>query len=74
MWEYLWIVAWGGIGLGLGRLIQSPTKQVLIVVGLSLGLVGLAYGRLIGGVWMPLVPALLALGLEWGGALQFLGL
>lgn len=66
VWEYLWVVAWGLLGWGLGRLIQSPTKQVLSVAGLSLGLIGIAYGGLIGGIWIPLVPALLVFGLNGG--------
>jgi CHASE2 domain-containing sensor protein len=60
-WEYLWIFAWGIFGLSLGRLIRSPLKILLYVTIASICLIGLCYGLLIIGWWIPVVPAFLTL-------------
>lgn len=60
-WEYLWIFAWGVLGISLGRLFQSPLK-ILVGLGMaSVGLIGICYFGLILGWWIPLVPAILPL-------------
>lgn len=65
-WEYLWIVVWGLLGVGLGRLLRSPLK-VLLGLGIAcIGLFVLCYGLLLLGWWVPLAPALL--GLVFNGA------
>lgn len=59
-WEYLWIVGWGILGIGLGLFFQSPWKT-LIGLGFSCGsLWVIGYGLLAQSLWIPLVPALLA--------------
>lgn len=60
-WEYLWIVAWGFLSIVLGKITQSPGKN-LLAVGLSgLALLSMSYLLLIWGWWVPVVPALFIL-------------
>ena len=60
-WEYLWIVGWGVLAIYLGRLTQSPLKNLVYVAAASLGLVGISYVFIVGGWWIPVAPALLIL-------------
>jgi CHASE2 domain-containing sensor protein len=60
-WEYLWIIAWGVLAIYLGRLTQSPLKNLVYVAAASLGLVGISYAFILGGWWIPAAPALLIL-------------
>lgn len=60
-WEYLWIVGWGVLAIYLGRLTQSPLKNLVYVAIVSLGLVGIGYAFIVGGWWIPVAPALLLL-------------
>jgi two-component sensor histidine kinase len=60
-WEYLWIVGWGLVGIGLGRMLRSPWKLLLAVGVASLGLTGICYGLLLLGWWVPVVPAMMGL-------------
>ena len=60
-WEYLWIVSWGVLAIYLGRLTQSPLKNLVYVAVSSLGLVGISYAFIVGGWWIPVAPALLVL-------------
>jgi CHASE2 domain-containing sensor protein len=64
-WEYLWILTWGGRTLVLVGWLRTPGR-ILLGVGLgALALGGISYGLLwLGGWWLPLVPALLALGVN----------
>lgn len=56
-WEYLWIVGWGVLAIYLGRLTQSPLKNLVYVAVASLGLVGIGYAFIVGGWWIPVAPA-----------------
>ncbi|NJL48706.1 MAG: CHASE2 domain-containing protein [Leptolyngbyaceae cyanobacterium SM2_5_2] len=59
--DYLWILLWGGAGIMLIRWVSSPAWYLLGLGLGGLGLVGVSYGLLVlGGWWVPLVPALLA--------------
>ena len=60
-WEYAWILFWGMVGVILGKLFRSPLPAILGVSAANLVLIMIAYGLLIMGWWIPLVPALLAL-------------
>jgi CHASE2 domain-containing sensor protein/two-component sensor histidine kinase len=61
-WEYAWIVSWGLLGIALGLMLRSPWKT-LFSLALSSGcLILICYGLILLGWWIPLVPALLALG------------
>jgi CHASE2 domain-containing sensor protein len=70
-WEYLWILAWGLLGICLGRLTQSPLRNLLSLGMGSIGLVGLGYTLLILGWWVPLAPAMLVLVLNGVGLTAF---
>ncbi|MGB6296195.1 MAG: CHASE2 domain-containing protein [Rivularia sp. (in: cyanobacteria)] len=56
--EYLWIIAWGCMGIVLARTIRFPLKLLLIVIVISLFLIGFSYQLLILGWWIPVVPPL----------------
>lgn len=60
-WEYVWIVAWGMVGVVLGIAFQSPWKSLLGLAIASLNLLLISYGLLIFGWWIPVVPTGLAL-------------
>jgi CHASE2 domain-containing sensor protein len=60
-WEYVWIVGWGVLAIYLGRVTQSPFKNLVYVAVASLGLVGIGYAFIVGGWWIPVAPALLVL-------------
>jgi CHASE2 domain-containing sensor protein len=66
-WEYGWIVAWGILGISLGRFLRSPLRILFSLTGASIALVGLSYTFLILGWWVPVVPALLVLVLNGAG-------
>ena len=63
-WEYLWILGWGFLAIGLARLTQSPLKNLFSVGVVSLGLVGVGYVFLAWGWWIPVAPVLLVLALN----------
>ena len=60
-WEYLWIVAWGILGITLGSTIRYPLKMLLFVAIASICLMGICYGLLILGWWIPVVPTVIIL-------------
>jgi CHASE2 domain-containing sensor protein len=60
-WEYLWIFAWGCLGITLCRVTKSPWKNLIIVCFSSIILLVSCYVLLIFGWWIPSVPALLVL-------------
>lgn len=74
-WESLWIVAWGLLGLSLGRFVQSaprssegsPVKILLALIGVSASLIGICYGLILLGWWVPIVPVLFVLVLNGTG-------
>jgi CHASE2 domain-containing sensor protein len=66
-WEYIWILGWGLVSIALGQTVVSSLKTLLgfgIVCGV---LVGMCYGFLLLGWWLPLVPALLIVALNGTG-------
>ena len=60
-WDYLWIIGWGVLAINLGRLTQSPLKNLLYVGFASIGLIGVGYVLMIWGWWIPVAPAMLIL-------------
>ena len=66
-WEYLWIVAWGLLGLSLGRMSQSPLRILLGLGATSVVLTGACYLAILGGWWLPVVPAFMAMFLNGAG-------
>jgi CHASE2 domain-containing sensor protein/two-component sensor histidine kinase len=65
--EYGWILGWGMVGIGLGRWLRSPWQILLGWVGASASLVGMSYGLLLAGWWVPWVPAILSLSVNGTG-------
>ncbi|MBD2019054.1 CHASE2 domain-containing protein [Leptolyngbya sp. FACHB-36] len=66
-WEYSWIIAWGLVGIGLGRFARSPSRILFGVAAACLGLIGSAFGAILIGWWIPLVPAAMVLVLNGAG-------
>lgn len=60
-WEYLWIFAWGCLGISFSRLIQSPFKNLVSVCFSNIILLVSSYTLLIFGWWIPVAPAVLVL-------------
>jgi CHASE2 domain-containing sensor protein len=60
-WEYLWIVIWGGVGIGLAWRFRTPRSLVFSMMGAGGVLTSISYGCLVLGWWIPFVPAALAL-------------
>ena len=66
-WESLWIVAWGVLGISLGRFFRSPWSILLGLGVATVSLIGICYGLIIWGWWVPVVPAFLVLVLNGAG-------
>lgn len=66
-WEYIWIFAWGVVGISLGRFLQSSWKIILVLLISSGFLILLCYGLIIIGWWVPIVPSMIILWLNGGG-------
>ncbi len=70
-WEYLWILGWGLTATIWGRRNLLP-KNKLLGIGIAQGcLVGSSYLLLIGGWWVPVLPASLVLLLNGIGFTAF---
>lgn len=61
VWEYLWIIGWGLIGITISVVLQSPWKSVISLTLSGLSLLGIGYGFLNLNWWIPVVPTALAL-------------
>jgi adenylate cyclase len=61
--EVLWIVAWAGIGAGLGWRFRSGIATSVSILGASGLLAAIVYIGFLLGWWLPAIPTLLAL---WG--------
>jgi CHASE2 domain-containing sensor protein len=62
-WEYIWILAWGFLGITLARVLnQSPWKLLLTIAAASISAIGICYLCLLElALWLPVVPSLLVL-------------
>ncbi|MGL5058534.1 MAG: CHASE2 domain-containing protein [Microcoleus sp.] len=66
-WETLWIAAWGLLGLSLGQFLRSP-RTILLGIGIvNVSSIGIAYGLILLGWWVPIVPVLFVLVLNGVG-------
>ncbi|HBW33071.1 CHASE2 domain-containing protein [Nostoc sp. PCC 7120 = FACHB-418] len=61
IWEYLWIIFWGILGLIIGRVIRDPFRVLIFITIASICLVFICYGLIIIGWWIPIIPAFLTL-------------
>jgi CHASE2 domain-containing sensor protein len=59
--EWLWILAWAGVGVAVSWWLKSPPVMITILLLTSGGLLGACYLAFLGGWWVPLVPSLLTL-------------
>lgn len=59
--EWLWILTWAGVGAGISWQIRSPRLSALGIAIAGTGLVLVAYGSLLIGWWIPVVPPLITL-------------
>ncbi|WP_414541635.1 CHASE2 domain-containing protein [Nostoc sp. CCY0012] len=64
IWEYLWIVAWGVLGIMIAGLTKSPWTNLVFFSLASSSLVVVSYYLLIWGWWVPIIPAVLVLALN----------
>ncbi|MDJ0772074.1 MAG: CHASE2 domain-containing protein [Mastigocoleus sp. MO_167.B18] len=71
IWEYLWIIAWGILGIALGRLIQSAFKNLFVVGITIICFLSISYLCLIIGWWIPVAPVVLILGINAVGLSAF---
>lgn len=71
-WEYLWIVAWGLLGISLGRFLRSPWKILFGILVASVSSIGICYGLILMGWWVPIVPVLLVLVFNGAGLMAAL--
>ncbi|MEC4818671.1 MAG: CHASE2 domain-containing protein, partial [Scytonema sp. PMC 1069.18] len=69
IWEYLWIFSWGLFGVTLGGILISPWKILTYITIGYIGLVGICYGLIIIGWWVPFIPAFLVLGFNYSAVL-----
>lgn len=66
-WNYVWIIGWGLLGILLSRLLASPLKTLLALGIASAILFTICIAALMGGWWLPIVPALGVLVLNSAG-------
>jgi adenylate cyclase len=59
--EWLWILAWAGVGAAVSWRLKSPTVIIISILLASAGLLGGCYLAFLAGWWVPAVPSLLAL-------------
>lgn len=64
IFEYLWIIVWGLLGLMISGFIVSPQNSFLTTFLSAITLAIISYLLLLIGWWIPLIPSLLALGLN----------
>ena len=62
-WEYMWILAWGFLGITLARVLnQSPWKLLLTIAAASILVLLICYVCLLAlALWLPVIPSLLVL-------------
>jgi CHASE2 domain-containing sensor protein/two-component sensor histidine kinase len=55
-WEYLWILAWGCLGMMLGHHNFVPRHKLIAITIAQLLLISIGHMLLMGGVWIPIIP------------------
>lgn len=59
--EYAWILIWSWVGAWCSWRLRSPERSALVILGSAGGLLGVGYGALLMGWWLPVVPPMMAL-------------
>ncbi|MBD2480695.1 CHASE2 domain-containing protein [Planktothrix sp. FACHB-1365] len=59
--EWLWIFGWSWVGATLSWKLQSPRRSVGLIMLMTIGITGATYLAFLGGWWIPVIPANLAL-------------
>ncbi|KYC35846.1 histidine kinase [Scytonema hofmannii PCC 7110] len=66
VWEYIWILGWAVIAISLSLAIESPWRNLFAISLGSIGLIAISYyALLIWGLWIPIAPILLILGINF---------
>ncbi|NJK73725.1 MAG: CHASE2 domain-containing protein [Microcoleus sp. SU_5_6] len=68
-WEYLWIVAWGILGISLGQFLRSPWKFLCGFGIVTFSSIAICYGLILLGWWVPIFPVLFVLVLNGTGTI-----
>ncbi|MEB3211178.1 MAG: CHASE2 domain-containing protein, partial [Leptolyngbyaceae bacterium] len=64
MWgDVLWVLGWSGLSGAIAWWGRSRYRVIGLTLGLAGVVIGVSYGLLLIGGWMPLVPSLMAIGL-----------
>lgn len=63
-WESAWIVFWGSAGIGFAARSRTPRSTLLWSIGFAAISIGASYGLFLAGWWVPVIPAVAALGLN----------
>jgi CHASE2 domain-containing sensor protein len=63
-WEYIWIIAWGFLGIANARLTKVPWINLLAINITNLILVISSYLLIIWGWWIPVTPAIIVYNLN----------
>ncbi|BAY25085.1 putative sensor with CHASE2 domain protein [Calothrix sp. NIES-2100] len=63
-WEYIWIIAWGFLGIANARLTKSPLINLLAINITNLLLIIVSYLFIIWGWWIPITPAIIVYNLN----------
>ncbi|MCF2145144.1 CHASE2 domain-containing protein [Desmonostoc muscorum LEGE 12446] len=63
-WEYLWIFAWGFLGIAIARLSKSLLANIIIVITTTSSLIVASYFLLTWGWWVPVIPTIIVLTLN----------
>ncbi|VXD13942.1 conserved hypothetical protein [Planktothrix serta PCC 8927] len=59
--EWLWIFGWSWVGAALSWKQQSPRRSLGLIILITIGITGTTYLAFLGGWWIPVIPANLAL-------------
>lgn len=59
IWEYLWIIAWGFLGIAKARLTKFPLINLLAISITSFILIFISYLLITWGWWIPVIPAVI---------------
>lgn len=59
LWEYLWIIAWGFLGIANAKLTKFPLINLITITITTLSLIFITYLLITWGWWIPAIPAVI---------------